>query len=175
MSTPQKYVFKKAKDVIKSLILKHNPEASKLTFTDFEVSVSANNKQLQLQLKDRNNPKYKNADPVTFNYTCPTIADVLTHMGISNSHPLSEKDAIIAKMPDEFECRYIESDKTLTVSLNPINNTVGFDDSDNTSCATILVNESITIRFTAARRVNLDNVVTTPELVLDAHEILEDI
>lgn len=175
MSTPQKYVFKKAKDVIKSLILKHNPEASKLTFTDFEVSVSANNKQLQLRLKDRNNPKYKNADPVTFNYTCPTLVDVLSHMGISNSHPLSDKDSIITKLPDDFTHQYTEADKTLTVSLNPINNTVGFDDSDNTSCATILVNESITIRFTEPKRVNLDNVVSTPELVLEAHEILEEI
>lgn len=171
---PQKRTFKKAKDVVKALILKHNPEANVVAFEDFEATVNTAAKTISLAISEStHDDKYVQDGPFEFNFTRATVAEVLQHAGFISTYHILQKDDVIAALPEGFTTEYAENTKTLTVKVAPQVTTFGFGADSATSVAALLsTDETFEITF-IDDRIDLDVVFANRELTLAVEELFE--
>lgn len=172
LQLPQLRVFKKAKDVVKALILKANENANVVAFEDFEATVNTTAKTLSLAfLESANKTKYVQQGPFEFSFTRATVAEVLQHIGFISTYHILQKDDVIAALPEGFTTEYAEDTKTLTVKVAPQVTTFGFGADSATSVAALLsTDETFEITF-IDDRIDLDVVSANRELTLAVEEL----
>lgn len=150
----KKYRFRKAADVIQARVKALNnshPDIGKVSFADLKVDINNTAKTFTISLKDSGNNLYLNPQAeIEFSYTHRTLEQILTTAGFKTSYWLTDKDAVIEKLPQGLTTQWEETQKRLTVTVDDsASGTFNFaDDNATLACKLLPATETFVITFT---------------------------
>lgn len=160
-----KLVFRKAAEIIKTRILAANEgeHQAKIAFEDFKATIDTEQHKVTLALKEGvNQDKYLTPEAtVEFSYTASTLADILASRGYTSTYFISDKENVIAKLPEGVSHQYTEGTKQLVITVDATTNEIDFSQ-DNSTLVTALLgsSESFTITF-VEDPINFDEIFHT--------------
>lgn len=176
-AVPSQRAFKKVKDVVKALIAKANEKAANVDFTDLVATVDSEAHTVTLRLKETLTNNYviegSTTGTLTYTYTAVDFNKLITEtLGFALTYTESEKDAVIAALPEGLESSYDEATQKLTVTVAATTNEFGFSDDNVTLATALFQGASIEISFVDAA-IDLAEVLPNRELVLVLEDLLE--
>lgn len=174
--------FKKAKDVVKALIVAKNPEAANLNWVNFNAAVNAGERKVTLSLKSGSELKdrYTMAEAQEFTYGFGGEGQELdfnalftTVLGFSLTYSEEQYDAVIAALDDAaLETSYAAETQILTVTVKETVENFDFTADNATLVTALFPGKSIQIQFVD------DAIDVTPkfenkDLVIELADLVE--
>lgn len=147
--------YRKAKDVLKALLVKANPTASEVDFEDLEVELKPAENKFTLSLKEAHVNRYLLAQPIDFTYSEIDFAQLLTgsaYLNFARQYDESQLDAVYAALGGKdnnphYELTYAEETQELTVKVKEQNTKVTFMEDDVTPVTALFPGKTVVIAF----------------------------
>lgn len=174
--------FRKAKDVVKALIVANNPEAAQLNWANFNASVNAAERKVTLSLKQGSElvDRYTMSEAKEFTYGFGESGQELDfnalftqNLGFSLTYSEDQYEAVIAALDSAaFETSYAEETQKLTVTVKQTVNTFDFSASNATLVTALFPGQSIVIQF-VDEAIDVTPKFENTDLVIRLEDLLE--
>lgn len=147
--------YRKAKDVLKALLVKANPTASEVDFEDLEVELTPSENKFTLSLKEAHVNRYILAEAIEFTYNdidFPQLMTGSTYLNFARQYDESQLDAVYTALGGKdnnphYTFAYAEETQELTVTVKPQNTKITFMEDDATPVTALFPGKSIVIAF----------------------------
>lgn len=173
---PVKRTFRKAKDVMKALMLKLNPDAQSVDFSDLKAVVNGTTGfTISLVETPVNHYVIRNeTQSIAFTYQEVDFNALFTSsLGFAQTYLTTQKDDVIAALPEGLEHSYNEENGELTVSVTTTEQDVTFVEDNATLCTALFQGKTFTISF-VDEPIDLAAKFTATALTVDLAALLED-
>lgn len=172
--------YRKAKDVLKALIVNANSEAANIDFQDLEVTLVPDERKFTLSLKEAHVNRYILTTPVEFTYNEIDFAQLVTgasYLNFASQYDESKLEEVYVALGGKdnnphYEFSYAEETQELTVTVKAQNTKITFMDDDATPVTALFPGKKVVITF-KDDATDLAPKFTETELNIELTDLLE--